>query len=189
MKKIILILLLSIFLYNNVYAKECSVNEMADLAKSLNDINYKLDYAKDLKDQGQEGYFYLVFDKMPTGYKAEVGNFNIGFYILDKPNVAAPLAGGIYKLNFFHDTCDFPIKTLEVRVPYYKNFCTSEDCKNDSWFDGTYENKNTDSDDEENEGKANKNLVIILIVLTVILTVLISLISINGRSKKDEEQS
>lgn len=166
----------------NVFARECDAHEQAYYAASLDNINYNLQY-----DTDKVGFFSLYFEEMPSGYHAEVGDFNRGFTVLNVAYVSADLSGGLYTLNYFYEDCDFPIKTSEIRIPYYKNLCKSDDCKNDPWFDGTYENK-TEIDEAGVSENTTPNiwLIVILIVLIAILTIIIVLV-FRKRSSKNEQ--
>jgi len=185
MKKLLLIIIA--FMCVNVYAKdECTSSQIERGMQDLKNVTYSLEYNSDkmnINGDFQEGYFTIKLQNMPEGYMLVIP-VKDGRYTLTNKFKNVSINGGIYTFNYYSTACNSLIKSYEVRVPFYKQYCTLEDtCDKDVWFDGTY--SNLASNLIVSEPKISVSLIIILIILILIIIFSI-FIFIKKRRRKNE---
>lgn len=188
MMKIIMAIALSFVFAMDVYADDkCTEKQITEAQSLLKDTSYNLRYASEYKDRDgkfQEGFMELRAEKLPDGYSMVIYTEG-GYKELQNNTDYAELNGGIHKVEYYRSDCNTPIKSFEMRVPLYKQYCgLSVDCKEDAWFDGTYENL-LSNQKEKKESRISTILIVILVLLIIVVIVAILLIL---KRRKDSEQ-
>ena len=164
-------------------ARNCFSSELADYRTRLTDVSYNLtytDYYVDMNGDFLEGYFKIELENLPEGYYAAVSDRDGVQYSTFENGMH--LNGGVYELEIYNNACDNAIKTYEIKIPHYKQFCELEGkCdKEEIWFDGTYENKVENHTDKKGN-KISMKLVIVLVSLFIILVASIIVIFVVRR--------
>lgn len=188
MRKVLQLLVTIIFSYMfilNVNA-ECSYEEINDLQAQLDNFTFDLTYADDYIDMNgdfQEGYFRISTKSLPEGFTV---SFSDQYNLYEIGNgETLTLNGGVYNVEFYNSMCEEPVKSYELKIPYYKQYCElNGNCeKEDIWFDGTYENK-AENQNKKDEKKVNVRLVIVLISLIIIIAIGTIILIVRRRRMK-----
>lgn len=174
MKKIILALIVSFFTVNVYALEKCQDWKIEESINLLESLTYELTYADDHTDMNgnfEESYLRLRFTNLPDGYWAYVYLTEDSFFELKSRDAYAELKGGVYKVSIEAEECLGSIKSFEIKVPSYKQYCNLDiDCEKDIWFDGSYTNSSSNQE-KKLENKISIKLLIILIILLVIITI------------------
>ncbi len=164
---------------------ECSYEEINSLQTQLDNFTFDLTYADDYIDMNgdfQEGYFRISTNSLPESFTVSFSN-QYNLYEISNGETLT-LNGGVYNVEFYNSMCEGPIKSYELKIPYYKQYCELNDsCEDDIWFDGTYENK-AENQNKKDEKKVNVRLVIVLISLIIIIVVAIIILIVRRRRIK-----
>ncbi len=189
MIKLVISIVLSFLLSMNVYADgACTDKQVKESQELLKNTSYNLRYASEYKDKNgefHEGFMELVAERLPEGYSMVIYTEG-GYKELKDNSTYAELDGGIHKVEYYRTDCETPVKSFEMRVPLYKLYCgVSVDCKENAWFDGTYENV-LSNQKVDKKSKISTILIVILVLLIIIVVVAILLIL---KRRKDSEQN
>lgn len=183
--KILLSFLISFLFLSPVLAAEdpgyydvgrtCTYTEIQNGLKALQNVTYDLEYMPNMTDsEGNllEGYMGIRFLNIPSDYLGILTSYYQNSTFIEENTPPIAIDGGVYTIYFYDKKCNTPVKSLNVKIPFYKTYCGVDvDCKSDPWFDGTFENTAT------NQNKPIKNQVsTILIVILVILIIIIGII-------------
>ena len=184
MRKLTLVLVSLMLCFSSVYA-ECTEYEKSYLRDKIDDISYSLSYNSEYMDMNgdfQDGYFKIKLDKKYDDYYIYVNDGDYGTYIDDVEY--ANVTGGIYALNVYHSSCDEIIKTYQISIPYYRQYCNiNTNCDDDVWFDGTYEYKDDNKDETVVKKILGSKVVIVLIALITIIIILYVFMRIRKKKK------
>lgn len=180
MKKLVLTLLTFFLLSLQVNAlpdTPCRPNELTKGRTDLLNVAFNLRYAEDAIDMNGEfleSQYYLTIPNLPSGYIALIENAD-GISYIGNSSEFAIVTGGVSTIEYYSTECNTLIKKTQFMAPFYKVYCEIEDnCKEDVWFDGTYENKPSNLNRRDNG--VNMRLVVILIILIVIIVTIVVLI-------------
>ena len=185
MKKVLLafiplVLFIDVQAVSSTYnANECNPGVIKTGLSDLEDVTYSLSYADwviDHESNPLEGYFELTVANLPEGYKIIIETSGDGFYSIEGQIDYAVLQGGVYTLKYYNSACDTVIKAANIKVPFYKTYCgVNVDCKDNPWFDGTYENS-ASNQNRPNKNKLSTALVVILVILILIIAGFVAVI-------------
>ena len=187
MKKILYFLVAVIFSYISILNAnaECSYEEINELQSKLDNFTFDLTYADDYIDMNgdfQEGFFRISTNNLPEGFTVSFSN-QYNLYEISNGETLT-LNGGVYNVEFYNSICEEPVKSYELKIPYYKQYCElNGNCEKDIWFDGTYENK-AENQNKKDENKINTRLVIVLVSLIIIIVIFITILIIKRRRIK-----
>ncbi len=186
--KILLSFLISFLFVSPVLAEEesyydvgrtCNYTEIQRGLKALQNVTYDLEYIPNMTDrEGEplEGYIKMNFLNLPQGYLAMAVSSNWISYFIQGDVTTVALPGGVYTIYFYDERCNTPVKSLNVKVPFYKTFCGVDvDCKDNPWFDGTFENTATNQN-RPIKNKVSTVLVVILVLLIIIIGIIVGFI-------------
>lgn len=191
MKKIILTFIITFFAVANVYAakgEECLPTEITRGQNELISASFELKYADDVANMDgdiMESRFYLTIPNLPSGYSAIIDTPEGRSYIGSGTDYAI-VTGGVFKIEYYSTNCDTLLKKTEFMAPFYKVYCELDDnCEENVWFDGTYENT-ASNQNRKNDDKLSMRLVIILVILIIIIVLFAAVIY---KRRKDYEKS
>jgi len=186
MKKVLLTLF-ALTLSLDVYADSCPERQIVESQEALKNTAYTLNYSSKYTDRNgnfQEGYMELFPKNLPSGYKMVV-YLDGGYAELPNNDTYINVTGGVYKIEYYRTDCESPVKTFEMRVPYYKKYCgVSIKCSDNAWFDGTFENT-ASNQEKKPTNKVSTALVVILVLLIIII---VGFIAINIKRRHDSEK-
>lgn len=173
MRKAFFALIISLASIVTVNARECYEEVLIDYQNALTNVTYTLSYADNYVDMNGdflEGYFKLNVTNLPENYYMSVSDSSGVQYTTT--DYGLHLKGGVYELEIYNTSCENVIKTFEVKIPSYKQYCEIEKkCSSEyTWFDGTYENK-SENYTKDNSNKVNTKLIVVLVSLIVIVVV------------------
>lgn len=186
MKKLITALvLLGVFV--NVQAfpeKTCSSSEISKGQTDLRNVTHVLEYMPEYIDMNgdfEESHLKITFPNLPNGYIAIV-NASDGLTLVKDSSDYAVISGGVYSVDYYSNECSTIIKSYEFMAPHYKQYCElNGNCKENVFFDGTYEN--TSSNQNKNiKNKVSTKLIVILIILLLVIVIFVVVIIKRRRS-------
>ena len=91
-----------------------------------------------------------------------------------------------FTIEYYSQNCDGLIKKTEFMAPFYKVYCELDNnCEENVWFDGTYENT-ASNQNKKKENKLSTRLVIILVILIIIIVIFVA---VMYKRRKDYEKS
>lgn len=187
MKKIVLAIAVFLIASNVSAANECLDRQIKEAQEALANTTYTLSYSSKYTDRNgdfQEGYMELFPKNLPNGYSMVV-YVDGGYAELPNDETYINVTGGVHKIEFYRSDCDTPVKSFEMRVPYYKKYCgVSVKCSDNAWFDGTFENT-AENQEKKPKSKVSAALVVILVLLIIII---VGFIAINIKRRHDSEK-
>lgn len=189
MKKIILTLILSLTAVN-VYAwtgNDCNEVQIEEGKDVLSGVTFDLEYGEDYMDMNgnfQESYLKIKFPNLPAGYMAII-KVEDGVISLTDSSKVAYIKGGVHKVEMYSTACDTILKSYQFKAPHYNQFCGEDiSCKEDIWFDGTFENNPSN----QNKKKDNKVSVLLIVVLVVLLIIIGTFVWVMIKRRRDREK-
>lgn len=189
MKKLVLGLAIMCFSLN-VHALtgvECSKQQMEEGQILLKEVTHNLEYADNYVDMNgdfQESYMRIKFPALPAGYYARLATKE-GALNLRSAEQFAFIKGGVHRIEFYSEACDSVIKSYEIMVPHYKQYCgLNVKCEDNAFFDGTYENSATN----QNKKPKSKLSLKLIIILVVLISIIVGFVVFVIKRRKDLEK-
>ena len=181
MKKVIFALMFILSNLAIVNAESCDEFIKDGYEETLNRFTYSIESANHLDMNGEEESGYIKFNIQNLSSDIELNIIAENGVYSSKVSNTFDLKGGVYELLFYVDECTVPIKKYEIKVPYYKLYCDLDKECEDTWFDGTYENLNIETEDND-ERIIDRKLLIVLVSLVLIVIIIALVIKRQRRS-------